>query len=189
MRKGWIAGAVAALVALAVGWYFASPAWTLRSMAAAAQANDSDKLSSYIDFPKVQQSAKSQIKAQVVQEMMGQNNGFAAIGMAIGMQMIDPMIDAVISPEGMRAAFAKRAAEKKEARQVSAPVKAGTTDKPFGLDTANAEILRTDFNHFRLRNKAEGRKAGELVFERRGLGWVLSDIRLPPNLMNGASKL
>lgn len=186
MRKTWFVGALAALIGLAALWYFASPTWTLRSMASAAKAGDADKLVSYIDFPKVQQSAKSQIKAQFAREMMGQNNGFAALGMAIAIQMVDPMIDAVISPEAMRAAFARRAAGTTKPGREPPPATAGATDKPFGLDTAKAEIVRDDFDHFRLLDKDKGSKAGELVFERRGFGWVLADIRMPPDLMKGS---
>lgn len=191
MRKSWIIGALVILLGLAVAWYFGSPAWTLKSMASAAQKGDADKLASYIDFPKVRESAKSQLKAQMAAKMMsGDQNGFAAIGMMIGMQMVDPMIDAVVSPESMRAAFARRAKGPDKAAVAPNSPSAGPSagkvaDKPFGIDTASAEIVRTDFDHFQLRDKKQAE--GGLVFERRGFGWVLMDIRMPPKLLEGPS--
>ena len=185
MRKGWIVGAVVALLVAAGVWYYASPAWTLRSMASAAQDGDADKLGSYIDFPKVRESAKSQIKAQAVQEMQGAQ-GFEALGMMMAMSMADPMIDAMISPEALRVAFARRADDGAEPVKTAPAMAGAMTDKPFGVDTANSEVVRDGLDHFRLRGKSGGDKAGELVFERRGLGWVLADIRLPTDLMKGA---
>ena len=97
---------VAALVALAAGWYFGSPRWTLWQMSRAAEARDSDRLAAYIDFPTLRETTKEQVRAQLAARVQsGGEGGFGALGAMIGAAMIDPMVDGLITPETMRVAF------------------------------------------------------------------------------------
>src|SRR5690348_11222134 len=108
MRKSWIVAAFAMLIIAAAGWYLESPSWTLKQMADAAQARDAEKLSGYIDYPKLRETTKSQLKAAVAAKLTSDtSNGFEALGMMIGMSMIDNMIDGILTPEGMEAMFAR----------------------------------------------------------------------------------
>ncbi|MEA3050377.1 MAG: hypothetical protein QOG84_2213 [Sphingomonadales bacterium] len=52
-RRIWLAEAGAALLALAAGWYFGSPWWTLWRMREAARAGDARTLASYVDLQKL----------------------------------------------------------------------------------------------------------------------------------------
>lgn len=175
MRKRWILIAIVALIAAGVGWYFASPAWTLKQMAHAGQARDADKLSAYIDYPKLRESSKSQLKAAITAQITsGHHNGFEALGMMIGMSMVDNMIDGVLSPEGMEAMFAA------QQRKVAGPQPA---NKPFGLDASNREIVHNGIDRFRLHEKGKPGQDGDLIFERHGLSWKLAEIKLPNDLL------
>src|SRR3954468_4894649 len=49
-RRFILAGTAAALAALAAGWYWGSPWWTLWRMREAARAGDVGTLASYVDF-------------------------------------------------------------------------------------------------------------------------------------------
>lgn len=177
MRRKWLGvAAVLVVLASAAAWYFESPVWTLRQMAKAAQDGDADKLSSYIDYPKLRESTKSQIKAAMAAKLTsGSTNGFEALGMMMGMSMVDNMIDGMFSPDGMEAMFAADRAKD------SAAAKAR---KPFGLDANNREIVRDGFDRFRLHEKKSAGQDGDLVFERHGLGWKLAQIRVPQNLFD-----
>jgi hypothetical protein len=176
MRKVWIVATFALVLAVAVGWYVESPAWTLKQMAAAAQARDSDKLSGYVDFPKLRESSKSQMKAAMTAKIAsGNSNGFEALGMMLGMSMVDNMIDGLLTPDGVAAMFAT---EKYKAG-VNPPAK-----KPFGIDASKAEIVRDGFDRFRLHEKGKPGQDGDLVFERHGLGWKLAQIKVPANLFD-----
>lgn len=171
MRRKWVALAAAVVIGLAAGWYFLSPAWTLSQMASAAKERDAEELAEYVDFPRLRESAKSQVKAHLAAEMMKQEgDGFAALGMAIGMQMVDPMIEAMFTPETMRAALAKEA--KSDAASKSA-VKA-----PAGMNLEGKKIVRDGLSRFRVQDEKDP-SSGEFVFERRGLGWVLTEFRMP----------
>jgi hypothetical protein len=179
MRKGWIAIAVLVLVlvlvGLGAGWYLESPAWTLKQMSEAARDGDADKLSGYVDYPRLRETTKSQLKAAMVARLSsGSGNGFEALGMMLGMSMMDNVIDGMLTPDGVAAMFAAR---KRQAAATGAPAK-----KPFGIDASNAEIVRDGFDRFRLHGKRKPGEDGDLIFERHGLGWKLAEIKVPANL-------
>ena len=180
-RGGLIIGLVALLLAAAAGWYVLSPLWTLRQMTAAAEGNDAQALSAYVDFPAVRASTKMQLKAQLVEQSASGGQGrLGALGAMLAMQLVDPAVDAMITPEALGVALANR--ERDNAASVPAP-RAVTTGGRFQLPElpqipANAEVVRGGLNRFTLRDKARP-QAGALQFERRGLGWRLVALTLP----------
>src|SRR5207248_6061078 len=88
MRKFVVPGVIGLLIATAIGWYFVSPTWTLHQMASAARAKDADRLSAYIDFPKLRDTTKAQLKAQASARIAsGNSKGFEALGLIIGVPM------------------------------------------------------------------------------------------------------
>lgn len=188
------------IVALVAGWYFGSPRWTLWQMGQAAEARDSDRLARYIDFPTLRETTKSQMKAQMMAraEQQGSQDSFGALGAMIGLAMIDPMVDGLVTPETMRAAFAN-APDKAEGRPAGSQARGATGGQgngagaasggakagPLGIDTENAEIVHEGLNEFRVRKKDAQNEAGDLIFRRHGLGWKLEEVRLPPDLPGG----
>jgi hypothetical protein len=182
--KKWLIGLALLLVVAAASWYFASPAWTLRQMATAAEAGDAERLGAYVDFPAVRESTKSQLKAQLVGEMAGRNTqGFEALGAMIAMQMIDPMVDAIVTPEAMKTAFARRGKTDAAPGVPSGGAPSGASSaasggrSPFSVPE-NAEIVREGLDRFTLRDKTRP-DGGGLLFERRGLGWRLIRVEMP----------
>lgn len=177
MERRWFVATIGVLlIAMGAGWYFASPSWTLKQMADAARAHDADRFSAYVDYPKLRETTKSQLKAAVTAKLAsGTSNGFEALGMMIGMSMIDNMIDGILTPEGMEAMFGTE-----KAKEAAGP----TAKKPFGLDANNREIIRDGFDRFRLHERGKAGQDGDLVFERHAFGWKLAQIRVPANLFN-----
>ena len=179
MKK--IVVALGALLLAAGGWYYASPLWTLRAMKAAAVSKDSEALSRYVDYEALRTDLKGDMRRSMMSEMGKQpDNPFGAIGMAIAMNLIDPMIEAMVTPEGVEAMFAQqRAAESKETGVVGAGV-SGQTPKTRGLAAAgpgdDPVIERVGIDEFRVRDKD---KEGGLIFRRHILGWKLSGVDLP----------
>ena len=84
-------------------YLYASPYLVLNNIKNAAQQGDADKLSGYIDFPSVKQSMKDQVKAAMVEELASskEQDGFEALGTMLAAAMIDPLIDGLVTPDGV----------------------------------------------------------------------------------------
>ena len=95
----WLVGL---LVIFAI-YLYASPYLVLNNIKNAAEQGDADKLSGYIDFPSVKQSMKDQVKAAMVKELASskEQDGFEALGTMLGAAMIDPLIDGLVTPDGV----------------------------------------------------------------------------------------
>lgn len=187
MKKSkWaIIAAVFALVAGA-GWYFGSPAFTLNQMKAAAEANDSDKLVSYIDFPSLREDLKAEFMAHLMAESAKDNSGFGALGMALGSAMVGPMIDGMVTPAGVRAAII--ANRNKDQSKEAAPDGGTTSNLPKEAKSSLGGVaLREDpvikhrgFSKFIVASKGDPHSG--MVFKRHGFGWKLSGVDLPAQL-------
>ncbi|HZU50853.1 MAG TPA: DUF2939 domain-containing protein, partial [Sphingomicrobium sp.] len=89
-KKGKLAGLAAAalMIFAAIAWYFESPAWTLRNMKAAVDAQDADALSSHIDYPALRSSLKAQLLTEITGRMEDNKSGLASVGLALGSAVI-----------------------------------------------------------------------------------------------------
>ena len=163
--------AAALIIAAGVTWYLASPGWTLHQMKAAADANDPDALNSYIDYPALREDLKAEIMGEMMAEANKHKSGFGGLGLAIGTAMIGPVIDGLVTPAGMRAAFM---AKRDQAQIKAAPKAASALHVPD-----DPVIVRRGFSEFLVASKQQP-KSG-LVFKRHGLSWKLSGVDLPPN--------
>jgi hypothetical protein len=95
----WLVG----LVVIFLIYLYASPYIALYNIKNAAEQKDADKLSGYIDFPSVKQSIKDQVKAAMVEELAAsdEQDGFEALGTMLAAAMIDPLIDGLVTPDGV----------------------------------------------------------------------------------------
>lgn len=165
MRRKYVLAAVAVLlVAIAAGtaWYLLSPALALRSMVAAAKANDEPTLSSYIDYDALKADLKKDLSARFEAEAKKTDDPTAKMGVAIARSMMDGVINAFVSPAGLRATL----------------VTFDESDVPPAMkkNAGKPKIERLGFNSFRL-SREENPGSG-FVFERRGLGWKMVGVDL-----------
>ncbi len=167
MRQRYIIGGLAALLALAVAWYAASPYWTLRQVAAAAKADDTERLSSYVDYPALREDVKAKLTARLI-DVTKADDPTARLGRAMGMALMAPMVDAFVSPAGLKAAFVRLDVAGGKAAPGSGKAEEGK--KP--------RVERLGLDSFRVGDPDQ--PGSGLVFERRGLGWKLAGIDLPP---------
>ncbi|WP_157217572.1 DUF2939 domain-containing protein [Flavisphingomonas formosensis] len=161
--------AIAALfLAFLAGWYLFSPRWTLREMKIAANAGDAQALSTYIDFPALRADLKAKLDTRLSEGLEGpaeEDRPLRPLGAAIGLLFAGPLIDRLLTPEGLAAIFATRAA---------------TGEKPAGgFKAKDMTIRRRGIDEFLLHDPAEPPEAGNLIFRRHGLEWRLSGIDLP----------
>lgn len=174
-----IAAAVVLLIAGA-GWYFASPAYSMSQLRDAAVEGDEAALEEQIDFPKVRESLKKQMRALLaaaIAKPENQENGFAQMGAMLGMAMIDPMIEGFVTPESM-AAMIKQG----KMQRAQAPAEAPAEEPQDEL--ADWTIERDGLSRFTATPEVPtGEAAPTMVFERDGLGWDLVGIVLPDEAM------
>ena len=157
MKKRWLV-ALAVLVLLAAGgWVWGSPYYTLWQMKRAAEARDVDALASHVDFDAVRGSVKTQLSAR----MHGEGGG--VLGALVRSGIADTVVDAAVSPEGMRFIFA------------AAPL--AETERPgtIKLKANEMRYRRVALNRFEL-TRSDG---AALAFRMRGATWKLEAITLP----------
>lgn len=154
---------VAALALLAAGgWAWGSPYLAVRSMERAAEARDAEALSARVDYPALRKSMKTQLRARFAQGS-GDDD---VLGALVATGIADSIVDAAITPEGIRAIFA------------AGVVGAARERRPVDLDARDMELRRDSLDRFRLvRRDGTG---GALLFALRGLHWKLVGIELPP---------
>lgn len=181
MRKPIVIAGIAllALVAVVGGWYYVSPGVTVKAMVEAAQANDEARFSSYVDYDALRSDMKSELTDRLQEEARRDGSAEAKLGLAMGMAMMNPIVDSMVSPKGMQTAFANLAKEQQGAKGKSGDGEGGRGEKAAAKGTipADPEIRRQGLNRFIVTGK-DTPDSG-LVFERYGVGWKLSGIDLP----------
>lgn len=86
-------------------YLWASPYLFLRSLQGALLEGDRARLERMVDFPRVREGLKSQIQMQLLKslEQEAEQNPFAGLAYLFVAGMIDPLVDALVSPEGLAA--------------------------------------------------------------------------------------
>ena len=161
MRR-WIIGLVGVLVVAGGAWLWGSPYLTLLELKKAADARDLAAISARIDYVAVRADLKTQLRERL--EGSG-GSALDRLGAAVAERFADPVVDAAVTPEGMRAIFAS-AAMAQAARPGFASVKPG-----------EMRVRRDSLGRFMLAS-ANG-TGPEVVFELQGLTWRVTAVRLP----------
>ena len=100
-----------ALAVLALGlsafalYLWASAYLVLRALQGAVLEGDRARLERLVDFPRVREGLKAQVQARLLRQM-GQEvaqNPLAGLAYLFVAGMVDPMVDALVSPEGLAA--------------------------------------------------------------------------------------
>jgi len=175
--KKWIV-ASAALLALVSGVYFGSPYYAIHSLRSAALEADTDKLEANVDFPAVRESLKSQLSAAMMTKMQNdpemRDNPFVGLGAMMMPAIVDRMVDAFVTPDGIAAAI--RGQKPTEVNKVE--------DNPKIEN--RSEYVNLDRFRGRLRNTALNADGPSLLLERRGFAsWKLIKLEVPSDLFDG----
>lgn len=176
------AGLVLPILVL-IGAYVASPYVAVHNFANIAKSGDIDQIDAAVDFPRVRESLKAQFNASIATKMQTdpamRDNPFAGLGMLMAPAMIDRMVDAVITPEG-----------------IASMVRAGKVERGGAPAAApsNADVKVTtsyvtlDRFKMTITNKAATSTPIAMMFERHGLlGWKLIRVELPMPSETGAA--
>ena len=175
--KKWLVLLGVCLLSIAV-YVGSGPYRTVRAIREAVQAQDAAALSRQVDFPLLRASLKAQLSDRLVRKAGPglQSSVFAAFGLRMANGLIEPAVDAMVTPMGLGAIM--------EGRKEWAYASAGF-ERPDASAPA-PEALREIDSRFespsRFTATMHDGSGTETVFvlTRTGLNWKLSDIRLPP---------
>jgi Protein of unknown function (DUF2939) len=171
-----------ALLALAVvAWVYLTPYLAARSLHSAVDARDAARIADHVNFPELRQSMKAGLLAKMTGATAAKGDEASVLlGSAFANVLISPMVDAMVSPEGL----AKLLNGEKQApvkTQSPPPQDADKTDdKDSGKDMQRSMGYET-LNRFVVTfTKPTESQSISLVFTREGaLTWKLSGLRLP----------
>lgn len=181
-----VLGAIIAIMTIIVligGYFYASPYLVLNSIKSAVKSGDSEKVSAYIDFDSVRQSFKDQMNAYMVKEMASKKtDGFEALGTMMASAMVDKMVDAVVTAEGMTLILQGK------------NVKDSITDNSGETKASESQDQHLDYstrylsmNKFEVTLKRKDNdKELKVIMERDGLSWVIKKFVIPMNSNNVA---
>lgn len=143
---------------------------------------DAPAVAAYLDTPSVRESLKTQFENLIVRESrreLGRRDDVGArIGAgliaALGPALVDRVVDTLVTPEGLATILSsveKRATNQREPG----------SDLPSGLLAVLGQFRPLGPDRFELADKS----GGALIFAFRDWGWRISEIRVPPMMLEG----
>lgn len=154
-------------------WFYFTPHLSVSGMKSAAEAKNSAKLSGYVNFPSLRESLKASFSAKFAPDLekMKNDKPFAGFGAAMANALINPLIDALVTPEnlGMMVNGYKPHS-----------VKESEKTKPTDTD-ADISMAYESLDRFvvTVRKTGAPKDVFGLVFHRDGLfSWKLSALRM-----------
>lgn len=173
---------IAAIFAAAAFWFYWTPYMAVDNMRTAARNHDAAKLSSYVDYEALRESLKSGFNTKLTNQAVQQanTNPFAAVGAAMAAALVNPLIDALVTPEGVAAMMQGE----KPSPELGVKLSIGSANGQATAAQADTDISMAydGFNRFIVDVKKNDSQEGPtgMVFDRNGLfSWKLSAIRLP----------
>ncbi len=174
MKRNHLIAAGAAVAALVVGAYFASPyvaVWSLRNAAIKA---DRDKLEKLVDFPSVRESLKAQANAQVLRSITEDpemaENPFSGLAIAFVPAIVDRLVDGFVTADGIAAVLTD---------QKPQPVSDGPP--PPKKEPAKVTMAYRNLDTFTVAPQVDD--PAIFVMKREGLfTWQVSRIDMPANI-------
>lgn len=149
--------AVTVLAAALAVWVYVSPHWTVRQMLAAAEGRDTEKFSQYVDYPALRESLKAEFAMSMEQQMGSGDNPFAAIGKMIGRAVVDPMIEASVTPAGAMAMVVDDAPASAASTAESNPRRSPDYSVSYrSWDSVDAATVKQNGEPFVMRLRREG---------------------------------
>lgn len=168
------------LVLLTLGAYTAAgPYLAIHGIRTALAEQDTGKLERHVDFPALRVSLKAQAEDALARRTGSgiQSNLFGAIAMSVANNMLGAGVDTMVTPLGIGALLQGRSMWK---QSIGDTVDGDTYGKPVPADP-----LKTATHHYESPSRFTAtiqNDAGQpvvFIFKRKGLRWILADIRLP----------
>ena len=195
-----IFGCSAITASFITGCYaFASPWLALRDLTQAFENQDARKIEKLVDFPELREDIKATAKAAMMKSAAIELDGnpFAAMGIMMANAIVDPIIDQVISPAGLKLFFsAGELSMDKDvvSKNIDSIAKDFISSGDQGetsqeIDAAESIEVKTEYigiNEFKVQvSKADIiNESVSFYMRREGLGgWKVNGIRVPDSLV------
>lgn len=169
------------IVIAILAYLYASPYLALKNLKSAAQQNDIESVSHYIDYPSVRQSLKEQLNAYMLKELrQDKNNEFAKLGSMLASSMTDTLLDAVITPTGIGLMLQGK---NLNPSHMPAQTSSQNSDEKPGKTTEKVEykMYYTSFNRFviNVKNTERHDQRVQVIMQREGLNWKITQLIIP----------
>ncbi|MDY6468668.1 DUF2939 domain-containing protein [Acinetobacter faecalis] len=167
------------LILLILGYLFFSPYIVLNKIKNSIQANNSEAISTYVDFPSVRQNLKDLVKQEIQKEQKNSNqlekDPFAELGTQMAIVMIDKFIDAAITPENLPLVLK---GQKIADLQLPNDLSKNKHNADSSKNVFNYETSYKSFNQFQIDIKDENSTSPSVsvVMTRNGLSWKITEI-------------
>ena len=167
------------MIAAAVGWYEASPLYTLGKMRAAAEAGNAAQLSNWVDYQALKIDLADELRREVMLE--GNRRGAERDPLTkalteLAVAVVRPGTDLLVTPEAVQAMFDANSAANQGGRGSPAAKASQVGVMPVGIPKTGAVIERNGLSEFKVKVKG---KDGAAVFRRYGWGWKLVGVDMP----------
>jgi Protein of unknown function (DUF2939) len=172
MQKKLLTVGLVSCAFVASGWFYATPYLTFQTLQKAAEAKDTAKISQHVNFPALRESVKSNLNTALTNELgQRQDNPLSAMGAALASTFINPMVDVIVTPEGIATML----------KEGSLKPRLGKDDRQEGASPTQISMNYEAFDRFvvKVANREAPTRQTDLILRREGLTWKLSEIRLP----------
>ncbi|MCD9027638.1 DUF2939 domain-containing protein [Luteimonas sp. BDR2-5] len=176
MKKlAWSSAIVAVLL---LAYTAAGPFLTINAIRAAVQAEDSRALSKQVDFPALRQSLRLQLADAMVRGAGAdvQSSLLGAIGLQLAGSAVGSGVDLMVNPVGLSALMRGRRIWN---LSTGAPLLDDGGDATQTDLLADARYRYHSPSRFTATVRDDRGRPIVFVLTRKGIGWKLSDIRLP----------
>lgn len=169
---------VAVILVLVAGfWFYYTPYVAVNNVKKALAARDAVALADYVNFPALRENLKANLGAELARK---QDNPLQALGAALVMVAINPIVDTMLTPEGLALMMqGNRPDLLKDGRnRPRSEVESGQTADSGGNET---QMGYEGFDRFivTVKKKASQDAPMVFVFHREGLlAWKLAGLRL-----------
>ncbi len=170
-------GGLALAVIAVSGWFYYTPYMAVHGMQEAAQERDATRLAGYVDFPVVKENLKADLNGRMLQKLQGQP--FAAVGAVFAGALVNTMVDAIVSPQGLAMMMH---GEKPLTASTAERTESGSQEQPKETSQVETRMGYDGLNQFAIRvhRRDTPDQVIHLVLQRRHLlSWQLAEIRLP----------
>lgn len=162
------AAASTTIVTIAGGGIYYAPYLTIDSMQNAATNRNADALSQQIDFTALRISIKENIQAQVIKKIAGAGTKTPKIAPDLIEKMVSPMVDKIITPEGLEQLMLDKIPEAK--------LDLGNLDRDIAKSDINMGYESLDRFVVHITDKVDRSKDVSLILKRDGIAWKLAGI-------------